>query len=90
MTEPSKWAQELASHVFLCTLDRDTRRNIAFVLDAARRQALEEAAQIAIDGAAIAVASGPIQFSTPTEFACDLARDIADAIRALIDREPTP
>ena len=46
MTEPSKWAQELASHVFLYPLDRDTRRNIAFVLDAARRHALEEAARV--------------------------------------------
>lgn len=45
MTEPSKWAQELASHVFLCTLDRDTRRNIAFALDFARRKGLEEAAR---------------------------------------------
>lgn len=81
MTEPSKWATEAASQVFICVLDRDTRRNIAIVLDAALRRALEEAANIAHDYCWMPAVGSRMQND---------AAQIEDRIRALIDREPTP
>lgn len=72
---PYIWRNEPPYERVLTTLAR--------ALDAARNEALEAAANIADGGADIAAAGPELQFVPARKYASDLARDIADGIRAL-------
>ena len=95
MTQPSDWAKKHARELIGDAGDRYTItdqdiEDVALALDAARKEALEEAAQIALEyydeaGASEHPDIGDPDHSLGQGFAANI---IAKRIRALIDKEP--
>lgn len=81
MTEPSKWALNAAVAALGEPIRPYQAEAVALALDAARRQALEEAAKIAHDYCWMPAVGSRMQ---------NYAAQIEDCIRALIDKEPMP